>query len=269
MAEFGLKMKYSLLVPDYQEVAADMEAKYADGLVLNATRINDRRKHKIGHDGEYIAKVAGPSNRGFSPFVNPAFKARNGRNATEIKTIHGKNAEDSFSKWNDALDLAFAEVDGVKAKRFTENVVNKKGIWSAEVGKKTLRLTGDKIRGRGVGAINAHLLVGYAVAMGWLREGDLWLGGEPYNIATDGLEGSLKAGIMQLVTRAGLTILASGFDAATITLQNTNIRNFLNGLRDPAKCDEFKLTTGPTDTYCLFKLTGALFELHTQIGLTV
>jgi len=263
-----LKMKYSLLVPDYQEVAADQEAKYADGLIINATRINERRKYKIPDDGTYIAKVAGPSNRGFSPMVKDDFVSRKGRNATEIKTIQGKNAEDSFNKWNNNIDLAFAEVDGVKAKRFAENVVNKKGNWSEEVGKKTLRLTGDKIRGRGVAAINAHLLVGYAVAMDWLRQGDLWLGGAPYDIAKDGLEGSLKAAVMQMVTRAGLTILASGFDADTITRQNTNILNLLNSLRDAAKCDEFKLTTGADDTYCLFKLTGALFELHTQIVLT-
>lgn len=263
-----IQMKYSLLVPDVQEVAADMEAKYADGLVINAERINNRRKYKIPDDGAYISKLAGPSNRGWTPMVDADFKARNGRNATEIKTIHSKNAQDSFNKWNNNLDLAFKEEDGIKAKRFVDMVVNKKGNWSEEVGKKTLRLTGDKVRGRGVSAINAHLLVGYDVAMDWLRQGDLWQGGEPYNIAIDGLEGSLKAGITQLVTRAGLTIIALSFNADVIERQNTNIMNFLNGMRDPLRCDEFDITTGATDTYCVFELTEGLFELHTQIVLT-
>jgi hypothetical protein len=269
MVTTAIQMKYSLLVPDYQEVAPDMEAKFADGLVINATRMNDRRKFKIPDDGTYISKLAGPSNRGFSPMVKDDFVSRKGRNATEIKTVHGKNAQDSFNKWNDALDLSFKDEDGIKAKRFVDMVLNKKGNWSAAAGKKTLRLTGDKIRGRGVSAINAHLLVGYALALDWFRAGDIWGSGAPYNIAQAGLEGSLKAGITQLVTRAGLTIIASGFNAATITRQNTNIMNLLNSLRDSAKCDEFKLTTGATDTYCVFKLTEALFELHVQVVLTV
>ncbi|MBI4712743.1 MAG: hypothetical protein HY762_05515 [Planctomycetes bacterium] len=265
---FNLKMKYMLLIPDYQEVAGDMEAKYADGLVINATRINDRRKAKIGNDGTYIAKLAGPSNIGYKPMIKDTFVARNGRNATEITTAHGKNVQDSFNKWNNNLDLAFAEIGGIKAKKFTENVVNKKGNWSEETGKKLLRMTGDKIRGRGVSAINAALLVGYNLAMDWFRAGDIWQGGAPYNIARTGLEGSLKMGINQQATKAGLTIVQSGFDAATITRQNTNLMNFLNGMRDPARCDGFALTTGTEDTYCLFALDGALFQLKVQIGLT-
>ncbi|MFH1226681.1 MAG: hypothetical protein V1701_02105 [Planctomycetota bacterium] len=266
---FNLKMKYTLLIPDFQEVAADMEAKYADGLVINATRINDRRKAKIGNDGTYIAKLAGPSNMGYSPMIKDTFVARNGRNATELTTAHGKNIQDSFKRWNDNLDSAFAEVGGIKAKKFTENVLNKKGNWSEKAGKKTLRLTGDKIRGRGVSAINAALLVGYNVAMDWFRAGDVWQGGAPYNIAQAGLEGSLKMGINQQAIRAGLTIFQSGFDAATIARQNTNLMNFLNGMRDPAKCDTFALTTGVDDTYCVFVLNGALFQLEVQIGITV
>jgi len=268
MAEFKLKMKYSLLVPDYQQVAADMEAKYADGLVINATRINERRKAKIGDDGTYIAKMAGPSNIGYTPMIKDDFVSRKGRNATEIGTAHGKNAQDSFNKWNDNLELQFAEVDGIKAKRFVDNVVNKKSNWSDETGKKLLRLTGDKIRGRGVSAINAALLVGYNAALDWFRAGDVWEGGAPYNIAVAGLEGSLKMGINQQVIRAGLTIFQSGFNADTITRKNTDMMNFLNGMRDTAKCDEFKLTTGDTDTYCRFVLNGALFQLEVQVGLT-
>ena len=261
-------MKYWLLVPDYQEVAADMEAKRVDGMVINATRMNDRRKYKVPDDGTYILKMAGPANLGYSPMIKDGFVARNGRNATEITTAHGKNAQDSFKKWNDSLDLMFKEEDGIKAKRFVDMVTNKKGNWSDEVGKKTLRLTGDKIRGLGVSAINAHLLVGYSHAMGWLRPGDIWGGGSPTNITVPGLEGSLKAGVTQLVTRAGLTIIHSGFNADTITRQNTNLRNLLNGMRDAATVDQFVLTTGAEDNHCVFALEGALFWLKVQVGLT-
>ena len=265
---YTLLMKYMLLTPDAQEVSGDMEDKFADGLVINATRINDRRKAKINNDGTYIARLAGPSNIGYTPMIKDTFVARNGRNATEVTTAQGKNIQDSFARYNDNLDSAFSEVGGVKAKRFVENVLNKKSNWSEQAGKKTLRMTGDKIRGRGVSAINAALLVGYNVAMGWFREGDIWEGGAPYDIAVAGLEGTLKMGINQLTNKAGLTIIQSGFNADTVTRQNTNIVNFLNGMRDPAQCDAFVLTKGATDTYCLFALNGALFQLEVQVGLT-
>ena len=108
-----------------------------------------------------------------------------------------------------------------------------------------------------------------ALAQGWIREGDVWGGGKPTNIALPGLEGSLKAGITQLVTRAGLTIIQSGFNATTITRQNTNLKNLLNGMRDAVTVDQFVLTTGTEDNYCVFVLEGALFWLKVQVGKTV
>lgn len=262
-----VKMKVNLVVPESAEVSGDMGQKWADSLTVNAARINDRRKFKIPDDGTFISKVAVPSSQGFQGMVADNFVSRRGRNATEIKGAHAKNAQESFAKWNNNLDLAFATRDGIVAKGFVENVANKAGNWESAAGKKTLRMTGDKIRGRGVAPILAELLVGYQLAQTWLREGDAWLAGTPYKICLNGMEGALKAGLVQLITRVGLTIVQNNYDVDVMEDQNKHLENFLNAIADPTKCNTFAETTEATDTYALFVLDGNILYLKTQIVL--
>jgi hypothetical protein len=264
-----LKVKFDLVVPDSVEVAPDMETKYGNSLVANASIVNDRRKASLPDEGTYITKLAQPSADGFSPMVDSAFVSRRGRSATEITNAQRKNAAESFQKYNDNLDLAFATVDGVVAKRFVDAVNTRKGNWSIEAARRSLRLTGDKVRGRGVAPIAANLLTGYAIAQSWLRAGDTWGGGVPYNVAQDGLEGSLRMALNSLLVRAGLTIISSEFNATILLAQNTNIENFLNGVEDLAKANAFVQTEAAGDTYCKFKLDGNTFKLVTQVNLGI
>jgi hypothetical protein len=259
-----VKMAWELIVPESTEPAADMQEKFANGLVVNASLINDRRIAAVGSDGAFNDKVAAPSNLKWAPMVDSAFVSRAGRSAQEIKNAQGLNLQEAFQKWSDNLDLAFATVDGVVAKGFVTNVQNKKGNWSIEAGRRTLRMTGDRVRGRGVSAIASALFVGDSIAASWLRPGDTWLAGLPYDISLTGLKGTLKAGLTQLLTRAGLTIIMSGYNTTIMTNQNAFLIAALTALADPAKCDPFIATEGATDTYCKFKKVGPIFSLKCQ-----
>lgn len=262
-----IKMACTLVVPEFREAAGDMETKFANGLINNAAIINDRRIAKVGSDGAYISKVAGPSNAGWVGMVNPAFVAKNGRDATAIAAAHQQNGAGSFAKWNRGLDLAFATRDGVVAKDFVQKVSDKKENWTEAAGKKTLRFTGDKVRGLGVSSIIPALMIGYQPAIGWLQPADSWQAGLPYKICPDGLEGTLKAALTQMITRTGMTIVQSNFLVATITAQNTLLQSLLVGMSDGAKVDPFLLTTGATDTYCLWTMNGTSLTLKTQLVL--
>jgi hypothetical protein len=254
----------TLIIPENVEVSGDMGDKFVEGLTINATRINERRKAKIGSDGVYINTVATPA----SQMIDASFVSRKGRNVSEIVGAHVKNMSESFNKWNDNLNLAFAEVDGVPAKRFVDNVTNKKGNWEAAAGKKTLRMTGDRVRGRGAAAIMPELLCGYSIAQSWFRPGDVWIAGVPTKVVLAGLEGSVKASLTSLLVRCGLTIIQNNYDATIMAAHNAIIASLLTGMRDDSVCDAFKATIGANDTGVIFELVDNIFQLHAKVQLT-
>ncbi len=144
-------MDIEITVPVTVEPSGDMPDKWANGLTSNATRINDRRIQKIPDSGTFNSKVAGPSSVSFAPMVDSAFVSKKGRTAANVTRAQYKNLADGFDKWNDKLALAFATVDGVVAKRFVDQVNNSKNNWASAVASKTLRATGDRIRGTFLG----------------------------------------------------------------------------------------------------------------------
>jgi len=263
-----LKMGCSLLIPDVMDVSGDMSEKWVNSLTVHAPTINARRVAKIGDAGTYAQKVSGPSNAGFSPMVDAAFISRKGRSATDIVSAHAANGAASFDKWNANLDLAFADVGGVRASRFVDNVANKSANIEAALSSKTLRLTGDKIRGRGAAAIIANLLVGYAPAQAWLREGDVWNGGVPYNIVKAGMESALKAALTQRIIQSGLSIIMSKYDAAAILAQNTLIADLLEAMSDDTLTDDFVAVPAGGSSSVVFAVTNSVLTLETVITLT-
>jgi len=238
---FVKKFEIKLYVPEHVEVAADMVARWA-GNLKNAA-----------HE--------------YRPMIDPAFRSKSDRSSKDITDSQAANLQTAFNNWNDKINRAFATVDGVDAKGFKEQVDASKDRWALKVGEKTLRLTGDKIRGRGVAPIAAFYLVGDDRAKAWLREGDLG-GGDPYNIARAGERVALKAAIQQRLIQSGQMIINSKFDATTILNQNTVNTALLNGLRDPAKCDKFVLTPVANKCWCIWAMDDTFLYLYVQVGLT-
>ena len=258
----------TLRIPQVVEAAPDMLTKRTNSLINNATIINNRRIAAVGSSGEYNTKVALPSTRGFVPMLNAAFVSRKGRDKTEISQAHAHNMGSSFEKWQRKLDLAFAEVNGVPAKKYVEQVTNTARNWSEKVATRTLRMTGDKIRGRGVSPIAAGYLIGLSQAASWIREGDSNPLGNPINIIKEGLTGQARSALISMFTRAGIAIIESNFSEDTFERQNTFIVTLLNSLYDDTVCDEFDITTGASDTYCLFQSVDGIFQLKILLQLT-
>ena len=265
---FIKKFELKLYVPPNWEVAADMVERWATNLKNAATHMNDRRQAKIPDDGTFVLKLATPANQGFSPFVDSGFMSKSDRPADAIKATHAKNINTAFNRWNDKINEAFATKNGVVAKDFKDRVDNAKDRWALQAGDKVLRLTGDKIRGRGVAPIAAFYLVGDKRAKAWIREGDTG-GDEPYDITRDGERGALKTAIQQKLIHGGQMILNSKFDGSVITSQNTVNTAILNGFRDPAKCEEFVLVPVLDKSFCVWVKQDAYFYLWMQVGLTV
>jgi len=267
---FEKKFEAKLYVPDTWEVAADMVARWAGNLKNAAEVMNDRRQAKIPDDGTFINVMAARANEDFRPFVNPAYVTKGGRSDEDVKNTHKANIVTAFNRWNDKINRAFATdpVSGVIAKGFKDQVDASKDRWALQVGAKTLRLTGDKIRGRSVAPIAAFFLTGDRKAIGWLRPSDE-AAGTPYSIARYGDEPSLRALIQQRLVQGGMMVINSEYTDAVILRQNTINADILTGMRDPARCDVFVSTPAPDKCFCAWVRDGNLFFLHIQVGLTV
>jgi len=246
------KLNGHIFVPDVQEVSGDMPIKWEGGLSSNATIINDRRIASVSNDGVFNTKMVIPSSAGFAPMVASGFISKSERTATMIKQKQYFNLSKSFGKWAKALDLSFATVGGVVAARFKEMITNKKDNWASAVANATLRLTGDKIRGRGVSAIAAYLLVGDSRAMGMLRPGDTWISGSAWNIARIGERPAVKAAIQQALIQTGMNCIISNYDVPTMLAQNNILASLLTGLADVAKSVPFVNPADPASSFAVW-----------------
>jgi hypothetical protein len=265
---FEKKFELKLYVPENFEVAADMVERWAGNLKNAAEVINDRRQARIPDDGTFIRDMAGRATQDFRPFVNPAYTTKRSRSADDVKNTHKTNITTAFDRWNDKLNEVFATKDGVVAKDFKSRVDASKDRWALQVGAKTLRLTGDKIRGRSVAPIAVFFLAGDMKAIGWLRPSDS-AAGTPYDIARTGEGSSLRALIQQRLVQGGMMVINAEFGPTIILAQNTVNAAVLNGLRDTAKCDAFVATPAADKCYCSWEMDGNILFLHVQVGITV
>jgi hypothetical protein len=265
---FTKKFELKLYVPVTWEVSGDMPDKWAEGLKTNAERINDRRQAKIPDDGTFILKMANPASKAYALYVPDTYVSKRGRAAGGIRGSHAENIGRAFNNWNDKLNAAFATVDGVIAKVFKEKVDSAKDRWALRVADKTLRFTGDKIRGRSVAPIAAYYLVGDERVTGWLRETD-YADGTPYNITTPREISAVKAAIQQRIIQGGQLVINQAMQTAAIDAENAVNASLLTKLRDTARCDAFVATPAADKCFCSWALDGSgLLYLHLQVGLT-
>lgn len=250
------------LVPTSVEAAADMPEKWADSLVANATKINDRRIAKIPDAGTFATKIASPSSTKFAPMVDSAFVSDAGVVAADIVRGQYKNLADSFDHWNDKLALSFATVDGVEAKRFKDQVNNSKTAWADAAAKRTLRLTGDKIRGQ-LASQAIYWSTGDFKA-NQMTNGHELLTGAPYDLTQGVLRQQYRAAMMNLIVQAGLIIIKADFLAAVITAQNTRLCALATLFNDAALDACAEPDAAPTG-YFGFVHTDPEFKLHVRI----
>lgn len=262
-----IKLDIKITVPTSVEVAGDMPIKWAGGLTNNAELINDRRVAKIPDEGVFQSKIAVPSTNKFSPMIDAAFISQSGRNQANIIRAQYKNLANSFDDWDVKLGLAFATVDGVVAKRFKDQVNNSKDRWATAVAAKTLRATGDKIRGTILGQA-AYWMTGDYKANQMTNHMEL-VGGAPYDFTHAGFASVFKAGLMGKLVQALMMILNADFLAAEVTAQNTVLSLYCDRLRDNivAPVKSFVVGGGATDCLCQFEYADPTLLLHNRIVL--
>ncbi|HLD36375.1 MAG TPA: hypothetical protein VJC37_06605 [Planctomycetota bacterium] len=257
--------KVSIPVLDLITPNPDMGIRWKDGLINNAETINARRKERVSDSGKFGEIIATPSAEKFEPFVSGSFVSDGDLSAADIKTKHRSNILNAYNKYNDNLDKAFEEVDGVFAKRFKDNVEAKQSAWEEGV-TKVLRLVGSRARGRQVAAIMGEWLTGNMIISGQLPGGSEVLpGGGPYDIAKARLKATLRAGLAQLLIQTGVMVMASGYDSAQLADHNQRIMDFLASVADPVKANNWVATRTVDKSYCVWYVDNGQLKLEAQM----
>ena len=264
---FNKKFELKLYVPATWEPAGDMPLRWRDNLKNAAQYMYDRLTAKIADDGTYINELATPASKAYRPLIDSAFVSKGGRTSGNIKDAHAKNIGRKFSQWLANLSKSFATVDGVQAKSFKEKVDGAINRWAEAVADKSIRLTGDKIRGRSVAPIASFFLVGDERATSWTKQGDM-TDGVPYNITTDLERNAVKVAILQKLVQGGMMVINSEYQSAVIDEQNAINAALLTKLREPTRCDAFVTTPAVDKCYCSWEMDGNFLILHVQVGLT-
>lgn len=219
-----------ITIPVSVEPAGDQPDKWADGLSNNAERINNRRIEKIPDEGVFQSLVAEPSSQKFSPMIDAAFVSQSGRNQANIIRSQYKNLAGAFNHWNDKLALMFGTVEGVIAKRFKDQVANSKDNWATAMAEKTLRATGDKIRGTILGQI---LYWGTGDARASRMVNHMEVNGTPYSFPQPGTEQAWKAAMMGAMVRACISILTADFLVGEVAAQNQIMQTLCSRFNGP------------------------------------
>ncbi|MFH0887727.1 MAG: hypothetical protein V1871_00775 [Planctomycetota bacterium] len=264
---FNKKFELKLYVPITWEVAGDMALRWKENLKNAAPYMFDRIQAKIPDDGTFINEMVTPANKAYRGLLNPSFISKSGRSADGIGNAQGKNMGNKFSKWLKGLQDSFGEVNGVPAKAFKDKIDASIDNWANAVADKTIRLTGDKIRGRGVTPITALYLVGDTRATSWTKQGDL-SDGAPYNITLDTERTAVKAAVQQRLLQGGMMVINSEYQPSAIDEQNALNAALLTKLREATRCDVFVDTPAVDKCYCAWEMEGNFLILHTQVGLT-
>ncbi|MFH1226520.1 MAG: hypothetical protein V1701_01285 [Planctomycetota bacterium] len=243
----------------------DMSAKRVANMTTHAETTNAHRKARIPDDGTFAQLVATPAADKFKDVVGFTGSTRHDRNADDIYALQRNKMLRAYNKYNDALDYAFEEVDGVIAKRYKDAVEAKQSNWDEEAARTTLRFTGSRTRGRQVSSVMGYWLTGDKTALNRLPEGSQVLAGGPYDIALVDLKAALRASLTQVLTQTGIIISESGYDPAMITRHNGRIKSLLENMSDPLKAEDWVSVITPDKSYCVWFVEDGQLKLETQI----
>jgi hypothetical protein len=223
--------------PPGVSIADWSKEQWKEAMILNLSRINQKRKRKIPDQPRYEDKIAGSSVKTWSNFIDPDFISRAGLNKSNIVAKHAKAISKGYHKWAKHLDDAFATVDGVEGKKFKESILDAVERY-AENARLAMGLTGDKVRGYGCIVVITFWLANDPRIPGMIGPADK-TDGKPVDIIRPGLLVPFKAGMVPLLTQGGTMISHSKFSPDVIAYENIRNNDFLSGLQDSVKYEKF------------------------------
>lgn len=187
----------------------------------------------ISNSDAFQLRLAEPSNKGFAQFVNPDFCARSGLQAEEIIARQAANLKTAYQKFDSGVRHAYAEVEGMPARRFKERVDLRKEAYSSGAARKLLSFVGTRASGLGAVPIAAAWLVGDQKIAGSIRGSDSITEGGPFCIVELTHRPGFKAGLNQRLIQAGATIIDGANQPEVIKHQNDLTNHLIQGAVDP------------------------------------
>lgn len=257
--------KLRLLVTEYPIPPDYISEQWAEGLKTNASRTNQKLKQVINNQQAFETKLSGAAKLGWKDVINPAFKSKSGLGVEQIKDAFGSNLTSSYDKWNSGLEYAFETVNDEEAKRYKDKVDQAKESFAIGMANRTLRMTGDKINGRGASPIAVMWLTGELIAKSLLRPGDDLIKGEPVDISKAGMRSTMKAALTGRITQSGIIVIRSGYDATTITNENTNLCATVTALTDNLVYEDFAEPIVITKSHLGFEVVNNTLYLVVQV----
>ncbi len=223
------------LIVDYRPEAPErVTQQWKEGLILNAERINAKRKAQIPDSTAFVDKIATPAILAYEPVLNPSFMSKSGLTANQIKANYGAKLKTAFEKYNSQMDFLFETVDGIPAKRFKDLVERGAADYSRGVASRTLPFTGCRIEGLGLSSIAGRWVTGDVTTEGKLRAGDSITAGGPYLICPHAKKPGLKTLLNQRLIQAGVNIVKAAHDASIIAAENQLTAEQVQGFVNPA-----------------------------------
>ena len=219
--------------------------QWTEAMILNASRINEKRKKKIPDQPRYEQNIAGSSVKSWSKFIDPNFISRAGLTKSNIVSKHSKAISEGYHKWAKHLDEAYAADNGVDCKKFKEKVAGAAELY-AEKARLSMAFTGDKVGGYGCNVVITFWLANDPRVVGMIGPADK-LDGKPVDIIRPGLLVPFKGGMVALLTQGGNMIANANLNAASMEYENVRNNDFLAGLQDSVKYEKF---TPGGDSHC-------------------
>ncbi|MBI4711969.1 MAG: hypothetical protein HY762_01480 [Planctomycetes bacterium] len=254
-----------LFVPVKEPPRQQSVDQWAESFKLNTGRIIEKLRAKIPDLKAYLENLANPAGRGWKDVINPAFKSKSGADAASLKDKHQSNLNRTYNKFDTALAHIFETIDEEVGKRFKEIIDNKKDLFAEGMADRTLRFTGDKIRGRGITPLAAMWLSGDITVADLLRPGDKILYGGPVDVSKPGLRPQLRAGLVSRLMQSGMAIVYSEYSPTRIATENTLINSFLSALRDNTVYEEFVEPLTPLKSHCGYYMESGQLFLRIQV----
>lgn len=211
--------------------------QWTEAMILNASRINQKRKHKIPDQPRYEEKIAGSSIKSWGSFIDPKFISRAGLTKSDIAAKHARAISEGYKKWVKHLDEAYAKGDGVDCKKFKEKVADGAENY-AEKARMMMGFTGDKVRGYGCNVVITFWIANDPRVPGMIGPGDK-MGGKPVDIIRPGLLVPFKGGMVALLNQGGYVVANAKFHPDIMQYENMRNNDFLSGLQDSVKYAKF------------------------------
>jgi len=217
--------------------------QWQEAMILNASRINQKRKRKIPDQPRYDDQIAGASIKTWGGFIDPNFVSRAGLTKSNIVAKHARAISEGYQKWAKHLDESFAAEEGVECKKFKDKVAGGAEHY-AQKARLMMGMTGDKVRGYGCNVVITFWLANDPRVAGMIGPGDK-MNGKPVDIIRPGLLVPFKGGMVALLNQGGAMIANAKLSPEIMLYENIRNNDFLSGLQNSVKYEKFT-TGGPS-----------------------